>query len=97
MRAVPIGDTVAISDGSSAKPLDLADDFLRRREIAAAGAADRAAKIVDHDRRARARHVERNAAADASAASGDESDLAFHAAGHEETPVLLNVLVNRAQ
>src|ERR1700722_11770269 len=84
LRAGPIGDAVAVGNGVPAKLLDFIDNLLCRRRIGGVVSPDRAAQIVDDHRSSGPRQIERYAATDTPASSGDEGDLAFHAAGHDE-------------
>ena len=66
LRAVPVGDVLAVDDGLAAERLDLLDDLHRRARVAAL-AVHVAAEVVDDDLRALAREQQRVLAARARA------------------------------
>jgi hypothetical protein len=76
--------TMACAPAQSATLWPSATALLCRRRIGGGVTPDRAAQIVDDHGCSGPRHIERYPAADSPASSGDEGDLAFHAAGHDE-------------
>ena len=81
LGSLPAADTVAVGDGLAAHPLDLVDDLLGRRQVAAA-AVDRPAEIVDDDLGTVLGKAERVLATDAAARSGDDRDATFAQSTH---------------
>ena len=78
LRARGGGHVVGVGDGPAAGGDDLGDDRVRRRGVGAL-APDRAAEVVDHDRRAALGQQVRVGAADAAPGAGDDGDAPVEA------------------
>src|SRR5271163_541053 len=78
MRSLPRRNAVAIGDRLSAKRPDLLSDLLGHRTLGAALAGKADAEVIHDDRRARAREVESDPAADAAPRARDDRHLTLH-------------------
>ncbi len=75
LRALPVGDVVAVDDGLASERLDLFDDLLRRREIGARAVVG-TAEVVDDDARTLAGEQHGVFAAETAASTGDDRNPA---------------------
>src|SRR3546814_3006117 len=75
-----LGDAAAVRHRLAARGLDFLDDL--ERGVRMAGAAARAAEIVDDDLRAAPREFERIGADQAAASTGDDGDAIIETEGH---------------
>ena len=85
LRAVPVGDVLAVDDRLAAQRLDLVDHLHRRARVAAV-AVHVAAEIVDDDLGALAREQQRVLAAEAAPRAGDDRDPSVECT-HDPSPV----------
>ena len=90
LRALPVGDVVAVGHGLAAERLDLVDDLLRRRGVRA-GSVVGATEIVDDDLGPLAGEEQRMLAADAATCARDDGDSTV------QTTPLPHLLVRRAR
>ena len=77
-----VGHVGAVGDRPATGRLDRGDDLVGRRLARALAGRQRDAVVVDHDRRAVRRELERVRAADAATRAGDDRDATLQQASH---------------